>query len=150
MNFDLTYREATTNDITQMHRIRMVVKENVLNNPDLVKISDYEEYITDRGRGWVCEHGPDIVGFSIVDLSDNNVWALFIDPGFEGKGIGRKLHDLMLDWYFSQTNNRIWLGTAPETRAESFYRKKGWKFKGARANGELLFEMESKDWMTGK
>ena len=62
----------------------------------------------------------EIVGFSIADLKDNNVWALFLRLEF------KQLHDMMLEWYFTQTMNNVWLGTSPNTRAEAFYRKAGW------------------------
>ena len=88
-----------------------------------------------------------LVGFSIVSVTDKNVWALFVQPGYENKGIGRKLYEEMLNWYFSQTNETIWLGTAPNTRAELFYRKAGWKQTGLRANGEIRFEMTKSEWL---
>jgi len=99
-----------------------------------------------RGKGWVCEAENNIVGFAIIDLLENNVWALFIQPGYEGKGIGKRLHDEMLDWYFTRTDQTIWLGTAPKTRAEKFYDKAGWKKIGIRANGEIKFEMTKRNW----
>lgn len=48
-----------------------------------------------------------IVGFSIADLKENNIWALFVHPDFENLGIGRKLHDIMLDWYFEQNKDSV-------------------------------------------
>ncbi|WP_435523381.1 GNAT family N-acetyltransferase [Chryseobacterium indoltheticum] len=87
--------------------VRNSVKENTLSNPNLVTDKDCEEFITERGKGWVCEIDGKITGFSIVDLKDNNIWALFVDPDYEKKGIGKKLHDIMLDWYFSQTKKRL-------------------------------------------
>ena len=94
-----------------------------------------------RGKGWVCEIENQIVGFAIADLRDNNIWALFLQPEFENSGIGRQLHDIMLDWYFDQTKNNVWLGTSPKTRAETFYRKSGWKEIGTHGKGEIKFEM---------
>lgn len=88
----MQFREATTADIPQMHRVRNAVKENALSNPNLVKEADYMEYLSRRGKGWVCEVDSRIVGFAIADVIENNIWALFIEPGFEGKGIGRQLH----------------------------------------------------------
>jgi GNAT superfamily N-acetyltransferase len=87
-----------------------------------------------------------IVGFSIADLRDHNIWALFVQPGFDKQGIGRQLHDVMLNWYFDQTQQTVWLGTAPGTRAESFYRKAGWKETGIHGKGEIKFEMGYRDW----
>ena len=72
--------------------VRHLVKENVLSNSGLVTDADCEEYITVRGKGWVSEIDNVIVGFAIADLKDNSIWALFIQPEYEGKGIGKELH----------------------------------------------------------
>ena len=87
-----------------------------------------------------------IVGFSIVSVIDRNVWALFIQPGYDKRGIGKKLHHDMLNWYFSQTNETIWLSTAPGTRAEAFYRRAGWQETGMTKSGEVKFEMTAHKW----
>jgi len=142
---NMIFREATTADITEMQIVRHTVKENTLSDPALVTDKDCEEFITVRGKGWVCEAEGHIVGFAIADLQENNIWALFLRPEFEGKGIGRELHRLMLDWYFSKTHETVWLGTAPGTRAAGFYRKAGWKEVGMHGK-ELKFEMTYTDW----
>ena len=139
-------REITLEDIPQIMHIRMAVKENILSNPDLVTAQDCETFITQRGKGWVGEVAGKVVGFSIADLVENNVWALFLLPEYEGKGIGKALHHVMLDWYFAQTQKTIWLGTSPNTRAEGFYKKLGWRAIGFRKNGEVHFEMTAQDW----
>ena len=140
-------RQATIADIPQIQLVRNAVKENPLSDPALVPDSDVEDYILNRGRGWVCEVGNTIVGFSIVSVTDKNVWALFIQPGYERMGIGRRLHDEMINWYFNQTNATIWLGTAPGTRAEGFYRKAGWTETGMHGKGEIKFEMKASEWL---
>ena len=104
------------------------------------------EYLTERGKGWVCEIENQIVGFAIADLKGNNIWALFIRPEFEKRGIGKRLQNIMLDWYFSQTQYKVWLGTTPDTRAEGFYRKSGWSEVGMHGEGEIRFEMTFTDW----
>lgn len=139
-------REAILSDIPQIQIVRNSVKENTLSNPNLVTDKDCEEFLFERGKGWVCEIDNQIVGFSIVDLKENNIWALFLHPDFEKMGIGKKLHDVMLDWYFNQTQNPVWLGTSPNTRAESFYRKAGWKEIGLHGKNEIKFEMSFEDW----
>ena len=139
-------REAKVEDIKQIQIVRNAVKENVLSNPNLVTDKDCEEFMFIRGKGWVCEIENKVVGFSIVDLKENNIWALFVHPEHEKKGIGRLLHHIMLDWYFSKTQKNVWLGTAPHTRAENFYRKSGWKEIGTHGNGEIKFEMDIKNW----
>jgi len=142
----MIFREATPSDFIQLHEVRMAVRENTLSNPNLITEKDYTEFITVRGKSWLCEIENKVVGFSIVDLKENNIWALFVHPDFEGKGIGKKLHKLMLDWYFEQTKEKVWLGTSPNTRAELFYEKQGWTAVGKKSNGEMGFEMTWEDW----
>ena len=142
----MIFREATIKDIKQIQVVRNSVKENTLSNPNLVTDKDCEEFIAIRGKGWVCEIENKIVGFAIADLKENNIWALFIDPEFEKKGIGQKLHKIMMDWYFSQTKETIWLGTDFHTRAEKFYRKAGWAEVGLNGSNEIKFEMTYEKW----
>lgn len=144
---NMIFREATKDDIIQIQIVRNSVKENQLSDPALVSNKDCEEYLTNRGKGWVCEVNNSIAGFSIADLKDQNIWALFVHPEYESKGIGKKLHQLMLDWYFAQTKKTVWLSTAPGTRAEAFYKKAGWKVNGTHGKGETKFEMSYIDWM---
>lgn len=142
----MLFREAIISDISQMHAIRIAVKENILPDPGLITAKDYEEFMTKKGKGWVCEVDNTIVGFAIADLAEKNVWALFIQPDHEGNGIGKGLHEILMDWYFGQTKETIWLGTAPGTRAEKFYRNAGWNETGVRPNGEIRFEMTFDKW----
>src|SRR5437870_2375287 len=123
----MLFREANREDIPAIQVVRNSVKENVLSNPALVTDKDCEDYMFTRGKGWVCESGGMIVGFAIADLVDDNIWALFVHPDYEKRGIGRKLHSMMLDWYFNQAKEKVWLSTAPNSRAEGFYRVVGWK-----------------------
>jgi len=139
-------RVANAKDISQIQTVRNLVKENRLSDPALVPDSDVEDYINRRGKGWVCEIDEQVVGFAIADLVDNNIWALFIHPDFERMGIGKKLHDEMMNWYFSRTDKTVWLGTAPKTRAELFYRKAGWREVGIHGKGEIKFEMTKDKW----
>ena len=142
----MIFREATIEDIDNYMIVRMAVKENVLNNPALVPREDNVDYLTRYGKGWVCEIDNRIVGFSIVGLTQQNVWALFVLPEFEGKGIGRKLHDIMIGWYFEQTTEKIWLGTEHNTKAAAFYKNRGWTDVGMHGEDETKFEMTLEDW----
>jgi GNAT superfamily N-acetyltransferase len=143
----MLFREATVKDIEGIMFVRMSVNENMLNTPGLVTEKDCEEFLTKRGKGWVCEIENKVVGFSIADLKEHNIWALFVLPEYEGKGIGKKLQQLMLKWYFDQTKQTVWLGTSPNTRAEMFYKKSGWNAAGIVNKNEIKFEMTFKNWM---
>lgn len=141
----MTFREAQPGDIAQIQTVRNLVKENTLSNSALVSDKDVEEFLFMRGKGWVCEIDLLVVGFAIVDLKEHNIWALFVHPDHDTKGIGKKLHGLMMRWYFTQTKETVWLGTAPGTRAEKFYRMQGWKEVGVHGKGEIKFEMRWKE-----
>ena len=142
----MKYREAVISDIPQLQLIRNAVKENVLSNPALVPDKDYVDYLTVRGKGWVCEKDGIIIGFAIADLQEENIWALFVHPDHEQTGIGKALHHMMLNWYFGQQNDRVWLSTGAETRAEKFYRLQGWRETGVYGKGEIKFEMSRGEW----
>jgi len=143
----MIFREARLSDIKQMHVVRMAVKENKLSSPTVIKEEDYVNFLTVDGKGWVCELNNSILGFAIIDMKRNNIWALFVHPDHEGKGIGRKLFGMMIDWYFSLYQQPLWLGTAPNTRAAKFYREAGWREIGLQKNGEIKFEMQHEDWI---
>jgi GNAT superfamily N-acetyltransferase len=112
-------RMATSTDISRLQEIRAAVRENVLSNPALVSLADYEAHIHGRGRTWVAEHDGHIVGFTSADRETASIWALFVDPAHAGRGHGRRLLDRAVDG----------LGAA------------GWTVTGTTASGELKFEL---------
>jgi len=62
----------------QIQMVRNSVTENTLSDPDLVTDEDCKEFITVRGKGWVCEIENKIVGFSVARLKDHNVWGFVL------------------------------------------------------------------------
>ena len=142
----MNFREAKVSDIPRIQVIRHLVRENRLSDPLLVTDKDCEEYICQRGKGWVGETEGRIIGFGIADLREHSIWALFVQPEYESKGVGKHLQRIMLDWYFNETSISVWLTTAKNTRAELFYRKSGWKEVGIKPNGEIKFEMTKEVW----
>ncbi len=143
MSAQVSIRAATSPDIEAMHVVRCAVRENRLSRPDRITSEDYRVLLERDGRGWVAEVDGRIVGFAIADLSRFNVWALFVHPDHEKRGIGRALHDEMMRWFLAQPGvERVWLTTAPGTRAEAFYRRAGWRDRGLDAHGEVRFEMD--------
>ncbi len=99
----MIFREAIISDIPQIQLVRNLVKENPLPDPCYFTDAHCVESIIVSGKGSVCEIDNVILSFSIVGLKEKKIWALFINPDFEAKGISKKLHSLMLDWYFTQT-----------------------------------------------
>ena len=77
----------------------------------------------------------------MVDGEKRNLWALFLAPEHEGKGIGRALHTEMLFQYFLRCDH-LGLSTDPDTRAAEFYRTAGYIATGETANGrEIIFSI---------
>ena len=150
MILDSNIREATLLDFSKLMEIRMSVKENTLSDPALIPNDDYVKFCFTQGKGWVYEVDSVIVGFAIVDLLGNNIWALFMDPRFEKKGIGKKLHDTIINWYFEQTKTAVWLGTEANSRAEQVDRKSGWQEIGLHGKNEIKFEMTFQNWTSIK
>jgi GNAT superfamily N-acetyltransferase len=141
---------ASLPDIPEMHRIRMSVRENQLTNPALVQPHHYRAMLNEQGRGWLAKIKGRVVGFAVVDLTRSNVWALFVDPGFEGRGVGRRLHDTMTDWLFAEGAEHVWLSTDQVTRAARFYQSAGWRYAGNEPNGEVRYGMSREHWLAPK
>ena len=97
--------------------------------------------IDSRGQGWVIEVDGTIVAFAVGDAGNASIWALFVEPGYEGRGFGRRLHDAMVDWLWRQGHERLWLTTDPGTRAYRFYEAAGWRPVGPASHGEVRLEL---------
>jgi GNAT superfamily N-acetyltransferase len=120
-------RRATHADIPAMSRIRLAVTENTLSDPARITVAMYEDYLERSGRGWVAEADGDIVGFSYADNVNASIWALFIQPGQEGRGLGKALLEQAANWLFDQGHASIRLTTGAGTRADRFYAAQGWR-----------------------
>jgi len=135
-------RQAGRPDIAAMHRVRTAVRENRLSSPGRITEADYVDAIERSGRGWVVESDGQVAGFA-VGLLGGNIWALFVHPDHEGRGYGKALHDAMVGWLRSQGVARLWLTTAPGTRAERFYVSRGWRPCGIVQGGEMRLELDA-------
>lgn len=122
----ITFRQANSFDIPAMSEIRLAVNENVLSNPDRITWQMYEDYLELLGRGWVAEIEGEIAGFSYADNTDSSIWALFISPRHEGKGLAKQLLSLATEWLFEQGKTQVQLSTGSGTRADRFYSSQGW------------------------
>ena len=134
-----TLRRATTADWPEVSALRLSVAENRLSNPASVTQAMYDAYVTTIGRGWVAELDGQIVGFSIANRS-GLIWALFVRPGFDGRGLGRALLDTCLAWLTALGAPRAVLDTDAGTRAERFYRRAGWH-EVTRHGREITFRL---------
>ena len=142
----LEVRIATRADVSTVFDIRLAVRENTLSDPSRITHDDYFREIEVTGRGWVALIDGAIRGFSVGRRTDANIWALFVHPDYEGRGLGRAVHDPMIAWLFAQGCSPLWLTTTPGTRAEAFYRRAGWRDAGSSPSGEIRMELTQGDW----
>jgi GNAT superfamily N-acetyltransferase len=142
MRFEI--RTATLDDVQAMHSVRNSVRENRLSNPANVTPASYRPFVL-AGSAWVAETDSGVVGFAALDPGTQSIWALFVEPGSEGSGIGRALHSRMTSWACERGLERLSLRTEVGSRAESFYRLAGWTQIGLSPDGEAIFQK----WLGG-
>ena len=134
-------REALHQDIPAIFHVRFSVRENLLSEEQLrqhVTPESLAVLLKSQCKGWIAEEDGQVIAFSIADSKTRSIWALFVLPQHEGRGLGRQLLDPAVAWLWKQGADRIWLTTAPDTRAAGFYRHLGWSVAGTTQQGEFL------------
>jgi GNAT superfamily N-acetyltransferase len=134
-------RRAQTKDVPQLMRIRASVRENILSDPAKVPASLVVEFIGHSGI-WLWEENGAVLGFAAADTRDGSIWALFIEPAAEGRGIGRALLPRALDDLRAKGWKQARLSTDADSRADRFYRRNGWTPRELLPNGERLFTLD--------
>ena len=143
MTSGATFRAATIGDIPAMSAVRLAVKENVLSNPARITREMYADHVNGRGRSWVCEVEGEIVGFSSADGENASIWALFVHPSHESRGLGKNLLRLATDWLFSLGKREIVLSTEAGTRADRFYEAQGWERGEMQDRIEVIYRLRA-------
>jgi GNAT superfamily N-acetyltransferase len=132
-------RKAVHADIARLIEIRHALRENRLSDPRSVTAADCTASI-DRAASWLWINDGGIQGFAAGDPRNRLIWALFVDPAYEGRGIGRALLALACGTSREAGFETAVLNTELGTRAERFYRTNGWIETGQSAKGEIVFQ----------
>jgi len=130
-------RPARAADIPRMMEIRAAVRENRLRDL-VVAADDYRLYVTD-GRCWAAEADGALLGFAALDETDGSLWALFVDPAGEGRGLGSALLAAAIAEARRRGLAALALTTEAGTRAEAFYRRRG--FSGGAPDGRNIVRL---------
>lgn len=137
-------RRASAADLPEIMRIRGAVRENRQADPARATPAMIDWFL--RGPGiWLWDEDGAIRGFATGDPRDGSVWALFVDPPFEGRGIGSALFDHVCRMLVGAGHKTLRLETEPDTRAEAFYRARGWTGDALNARGELMLSLTVSD-----
>jgi len=132
-------RRAGLADIADLMRVREAVRENRHFGPNKVTCEDVADFLR-TGEIWIWEEDCRIMGFSAGDAQDGWIWALFVDPDHEGRGIGRALLACACRTLVRAGFDSATLTTEPGTRAARFYRRAGWTDAGRTEDGEIIFK----------
>jgi GNAT superfamily N-acetyltransferase len=132
-----TMRTAVYADIPRMVELRASVRENRLGDPTRVTLADYMWFI-DNAAIHVWDDDT-IRGLCAGDPRDGSIWGLFVDPDFEGRGIGQVLIAAACATLHQGGHRSVTLSTDAGTRAERFYLRNGWTPQGRNPRGEIIF-----------
>ncbi|MGY1490611.1 GNAT family N-acetyltransferase [Methylobacillus pratensis] len=136
-------RLAQPSDIGGIFRVRTSVNENVLTMAELSEMGITEATVMAMIQrapcAWVACEDMQIVGFSMIDSDQGSLFAAFVLPSHEGKGIGKKLVQAAEEALFSK-HASAWLETAGTSRAAGFYRHLGWSNQQDIGEGDIRLE----------
>lgn len=94
-------------------------------------IEFYDRYDPSRDRVWVCEHNDRIVGFLLLMHRDDahaQLRFFYLEPEYRGKGLGKKLMDLFMQFLSERHYTSAYLWTTHELdTAAAIYRSAGFK-----------------------
>jgi GNAT superfamily N-acetyltransferase len=131
---EMSFRPLHERDIEEIFDVRGATRENAISRERLAAMgitpaSVAEHLAAGATRGWVCVSESRIVGFCMGEAATGEVLVLAVLLAFEGRGIGKTLLSLAVDWLRSFKPTRIWLGTSsdPRVRSHGFYRALGWR-----------------------
>lgn len=131
---EVSFRDLREQDIEKIFDVRGATRENAISRERLAAMGITPASVAGNlaagaTRGWVCSSGSRIVGLCIGESATGEVLVLAVLPQFEGRGIGKTLLSLAVDWLRSFKPTRIWLGASsdPGTRSHGFYRALGWR-----------------------
>jgi GNAT superfamily N-acetyltransferase len=133
-------RKATRADYPRISEVRLAVHENRLRESRSKMVAQVADWLFDNSIFWVWEEDGAVQGFSAADPRNGSIFALFVHPLYEGRGIGRALLPLACEILRAGGHATARLTTEPGTRAERFYRVDGWAEVGRQEDGQIIFQ----------
>lgn len=112
-----------------MFHVRISVIENHLSREEMQRIGITENVVADLIEksccAWVATDNEKIIGFSMILPDEGCLFAAFVLPEYEGRGIGRRLVEIAEKELFRH-HEIAWLETDKQSRAAKFYIQLGW------------------------
>jgi len=136
-------RLALSSDIEGIFDVRTSVKENYLSREEMELMGITESSVIDmieKSRcAWVAVDDGKVIGFSMIILDEGSLFAAFVLPEYEGRGVGRSLVELAEQELFKH-HEVAWLETDKNSRAAEFYRRLGWVEKENVSESDIRLE----------
>ncbi|AZE60843.1 MULTISPECIES: GNAT family N-acetyltransferase [Pseudomonas fluorescens group] len=138
-------RAATADDVDTLCAIRTAVVQNHLSLEQMADLGITPQVLVDTLSAapcaWIAEVDGQAVGFSMVDLAEGEVFAMFVLPTHENLGLGRQLMALAEAALFEH-HDRLYLVTdgRDDIRANGFYQRLGWSVVGRVEGDDVRYE----------
>ena len=124
--------------------VRLSVHENTITPDRLAELGITLESIREQMQGahryWCAVEDTRILGFATGDTDSGTIFALFVRPEHEGRGIGTQLMAATVETLHAAGHQRLTLTTDPGSRAYAFYHRQGWREVGRTDQGQARLE----------
>jgi len=100
-------------------------------DPERFQLSDFERQ-TQGEVVWVAEHEGELAGFISVEEEDAFIHHLFVAPGYQRLGIGRRLLQSLRTWLPTPYTLKC---LTKNKKARAFYKKNNWRIVGEGRSG---------------
>lgn len=91
----INVRTAQLSDIDGMFEVRTSVIENHLSREEMRQMGITESVVADMIEknhcAWVATENDKIIGFTMILPDEGCLFAAFVLPEYEGRGVGRRL-----------------------------------------------------------
>ena len=88
-------RVATVGDVDSLFAIRTSVAQNHLSREQMAALGITPQVLTQAIRDsdcvWIADVEGQPVAFTMIDQAEGELFALFVRPGYENRGLGRQL-----------------------------------------------------------
>lgn len=126
---NICIRAAQPSDVDGIFDVRTSVAENHLSREEMQRMGITESVVADMIEhnqcAWVATVNGQVIGFSMILPDEGCLFAAFVLPDYEGRGIGRSLVELAEHELFKH-HETAWLETDKNSRAAQFYMQLGW------------------------
>jgi GNAT superfamily N-acetyltransferase len=138
-------RRAAPDDVEILFDIRCSVRENLQSREELAGLGITPESVAEMLRtdcaAWIGFIDNRAAAFSMANRTEKTVFAMFVRPECEGRGLGRALMGRVEEWFRLHGVLRPWLttGADPGLRANGFYLHLDWVPDGKTVEGDLRY-----------